>query len=113
MTLSIFAMALKKGIPHDSHASDLYLKDCEETRALIKQYGKENVSQRFISAIDKESWWEIAFAYDPFWEKASSREKRLLSFINLVIDFTENDSAGHMQYLHQQAKNALTDFSML
>ena len=43
-----------KGIPFDNHASDLYIKVNDESKALIEQYEfKENVTT-FIDNIDHE-----------------------------------------------------------
>jgi hypothetical protein len=111
--MSIFTSAVRRNLTRDHWQSDLYLKDCQEARELIALFGKEKDSKSFISAKDKCKWIEIPFAFDPFWEKLDTPDKRLLSFINLVIDFTENDLAGHMQYLNGQAKNALRDFSAI
>lgn len=111
MTISIYLSAIRKNIPYDHHESDLYLKDCQETRELIALYGKEKESKPFRSALDNTMWVDIPFAFDPFWDKIQDREKRLVSFINLVIDFSESDPAGHMIYLNGQAKNALRDFA--
>jgi len=111
MTMTIYLSALKRNIPHDHHESDLYLKDCQDTQELIALYGREKDAKSFRSALDNTTWVEIPFAFDPFWNKIQDREKRLVSFINLVIDMSENDHAGHMIYLNGQAKNALRDFA--
>ena len=57
------------GIEHGCHASDLYIPVNDETRALIKAYDfKCNVTM-FVSNTDKKLWYDIPFAYQPFWER--------------------------------------------
>lgn len=67
--MSIYKRLLKAGIPLDNHESDLYAKVTEESERIIKTYEfKENVT-RFTSNIDGQRWFDIPFAFDPFWEK--------------------------------------------
>ena len=63
----------------DHYASDLYLKDTKETRQLIDEL-KETYAcasyliDKFYSHIDKSFWFEIPFAYIPFWEAKNKEE---------------------------------------
>lgn len=57
------------GIEHDSHESDLYIPVNEQTVALIAEYEYKSNVTTFISQIDKKRWYDIPFAYIPFWEK--------------------------------------------
>lgn len=59
------------GIPLDSHESDLYAKVTDESRKIVKASGL--VCTMFISQIDGLPWFDIPFAYAPFWERRSGR----------------------------------------
>ena len=51
----------------DSHESDLYIKVNNKSKKLIDQYEfKQNVTT-FKSNIDSSIWYDIPFAYKPFW----------------------------------------------
>lgn len=49
--------------------SDLQCKVTHETQALIKRYKYKKLVTRFISAIDGTDWYEIPFAYTPYWDE--------------------------------------------
>jgi hypothetical protein len=61
------------GVPLDSHCSDLYAKITPAATAIIVEWqraNKTNVSI-FRSLLDNDVWYDIPFAYDPYWTKAS------------------------------------------
>lgn len=51
------------------HESDLYLKKNEVSEKLVKNYEFKNGVKMFVSQIDGMMWYDIPFAYDPFWNK--------------------------------------------
>lgn len=63
---SLYQILVAIGAEIDSHASDLYVKSTPEVLALV-QLSEKNYST-FKSNIDGETWIDIPFAYDPFWE---------------------------------------------
>ena len=68
--MSIYSEAKKAGIPMSSHESDLYLPahgEFTETVADILNRHKRHKHTLFISQIDNELWYDIPFAYDPWW----------------------------------------------
>ena len=68
--MDIYEQLKKANIPLDHHASDLYAKVTPESQKIIESYpGKSHVTT-FISNLDFESWYDIPFAYTPFWEKS-------------------------------------------
>lgn len=72
----LYQHAVTQGLEMDSHESDLYLKVCHKSQALIQAYKfRENVTT-FISQIDKQAWYGIPFAYQPFWDKVAKRAAR-------------------------------------
>ncbi len=52
-----------------NHVSDLHLKVTEVSERLVETYAFKNLVERFISQIDKTAWFDIPFAFDPFWEE--------------------------------------------
>ena len=67
--MTIFEKVVAQNIQYNSHRSDLYIPVNKETKRLIAEYEfKENVT-KFKDAIDNEWWFDIPFAYDPFWKK--------------------------------------------
>ena len=51
------------------HESDLYLKVTPVSLALIDKYEFRSNVTRFTSQIDRRLWFEIPFAYDPYWKR--------------------------------------------
>ena len=51
----------------DHHQSDLYLKVTPISEELVKNYEFKNNVKRFYSRTDKSSWFDIPFAYSPYW----------------------------------------------
>jgi hypothetical protein len=61
------------GIEHSNHASDLYIPVTEHTRNLVLEYEfKKNVTT-FVNQIDRKRWFDIPFAYGPFWENVAKK----------------------------------------
>ena len=76
---TLFQQANDAGIEHDSHCSDLYLPVTDETKAMIADYEFKGNVTIFTSEIDGTLWYDIPFAFDPFWAKCDECVK-LLSF---------------------------------
>jgi len=66
---SLYDRAIEQGLEMGSHESDLYLKVTPESYKLIKNYKYRPNVTTFISQIDKALWYDIPFAYQPFWDK--------------------------------------------
>lgn len=62
-----------RGIPYDHHESDLYIPVTAETTALVRQYDRNHTAEKFISQTDGKPWFDIPFAYLPWWEKRTGR----------------------------------------
>lgn len=68
-TESLFDQVKAAGLPFDNHESDLYIPVNETSQKLINGYKfKSNVTQ-FTSQIDGKRWFDVPFAYEPFWPK--------------------------------------------
>jgi hypothetical protein len=59
------------GVPMDSHESDLYVQATPEAVSIVKASGWSHMF--FQSQIDGNTWIDVAFAYEPFWEKKQAR----------------------------------------
>lgn len=67
---NIYKQAIKKMSEKDidHYNSDLYLRVNSISKKLIKEYNfKENV-ETFVDEIDHELWYDIPFAYLPFYK---------------------------------------------
>ena len=53
------------GAVMDHHYSDLYVKGSEEVAALLKQEGVQ--ASVFFNNDGSGIWYDIPFAYDPYW----------------------------------------------
>lgn len=65
---NIYKRAIAAGIPTENHCSDLYLPVTEETRRLVREYDHKKNVTAFRSQCDGRIWYDIPFAYSPFWE---------------------------------------------
>ena len=64
---------VKQNIPHDHHESDLYLPVNEQTEKLIADYDCKDRVDIFVSQADGKAWYELPFAYEPFWQECLKR----------------------------------------
>jgi len=74
--MTIYEQLKAAGVPTDSHQSDLYAKKTPESEAIIATYESRSIVTTFISQIDKTIWYDIPFAYDPFWDKVEAASRR-------------------------------------
>jgi hypothetical protein len=66
--VSIYEELKEAGVPVDSHESDLYAKVTPVSRGILARYPKQSRSC-FTSRVDKTAWFDIPFAYDPWWKE--------------------------------------------
>lgn len=79
-----YQKVIKNELEHDSHASDLYVKDCPVARIIVAEHKFLSSVTRFRSQIDNEIWFDIPFAYDPWWEKRTSSRQLTVNFTRRV-----------------------------
>lgn len=72
----LHAECVNAGLQIDSHYSDLYVLATPEARELIRKSGFYYTA--FTSQIDGKMWYEIPFAFTPFWESKSDVAARTL-----------------------------------
>ncbi len=65
---TIFDEIKAGGIEFDHHFSDLYIPVNDTTKELVKKYFGSAKIPTFISTFDKSLWYDIPFAYSPFWD---------------------------------------------
>jgi hypothetical protein len=67
---NLFDQVKDSGIPYDHHESDLYvLVTPESQKILVECLGpRPNGICTFTSQIDGKLWYDVPFAYRPFWE---------------------------------------------
>ena len=75
MDKSIYQQAVESGCMISNHASDLYIKVTDTSTVLIEDYPYKNNVVTFTSNIDNTLWYDVPFAYDPFWDKVSNLSK--------------------------------------
>lgn len=72
MKQTIYKQLIQAKLKTSHHESDLYTPVVPESTKIINNYDKDRLSvETFISEIDNQEWYNIPFAYDPFWEKYS------------------------------------------
>lgn len=65
---TLYDACVAAGLAIDSHESDMYLLDTPKAVALIVTYrGVRHGAKRFRSAVDGNLWWDVPFAFAPFW----------------------------------------------
>ena len=64
--MSLYKDLKEAGVPLDSHESDLYAMVTPESQKIIKTSGHSFTT--FISQIDGKRWYDLPFAFIPFWE---------------------------------------------
>lgn len=69
----LYRRAIKQKLECGHHESDLYLKCTSEARELVDAYKFRANVTTFTNQIDRQPWYDIPFAYQPFWDKAARR----------------------------------------
>lgn len=67
--VNIYAELLAAGVLIACHESDLYAKVTPESRAIIARYEYKGNVTTFKAQDDGALWYDIPFAYQPFWDK--------------------------------------------
>lgn len=66
--MNLYEQAKAAGIPTDHHESDLYLPATDRVRDLLAGYEWRASVKTFRSRIDGQLWYDVPFAYAPFWD---------------------------------------------
>ena len=65
-TETIYQQAVRLGLDIEHHESDLYLRKSEKSGELVDAYEHRANVRQFV-APDDSLWFDIPFAFDPFW----------------------------------------------
>jgi hypothetical protein len=71
---TLFQELTAAGCEIGNHESDLHVKVCEKALIIIVDHvllpgSTLQMPSKFASNMDGEMWWDIPFAYDPFWQR--------------------------------------------
>ena len=82
--MTIFEKVKKLGIVYDNHCSDLYIPVNDETKKLVHEYVEyKQCVTTFNCQTDGALWFNIAFAYDPWWHDA---EKQVETWAKVITN---------------------------
>ena len=80
---SLYDECVKRGIPMSNHESDLYIPVTAETQELIKHFSTSHCHKKpatdmrhgerqyntFVNQVEGGLWFDVAFAFLPWWEQ--------------------------------------------
>lgn len=66
---SLYQELVNNGVEISNWQSDLYCPKNAQTIPIVKKYEKEHYISTFKNLKDGLTWYDVAFAYDPYWEK--------------------------------------------
>lgn len=72
--VSIYTEMIEAGVPTDSHESDLYALVNDKSREIVQSYDHKGIVKTFVNT-DGKQWYDIPFAYDPFWAAKNARSE--------------------------------------
>jgi hypothetical protein len=77
--LSVYEACVKAGVEIEHHYSDLYIPVNDVTRRIIGHFfsfaGSSNLVGTFTHQIKNALYYNIAFAYQPYWDAVSDKNK--------------------------------------
>jgi len=77
-----YTALVNAGIPLDNHESDLYAKVTPEAGRIIRASGWGGVTV-FINQLDGSPWFDLPFAYLPWWEARQCRGPEAVAAANI------------------------------
>ena len=92
---SLYDEMVKAGVEMDHHESDLYVPVNDVTRAILARYPKQ-ARKTFASNPDGKPWYDIHFAYEPFWAdkiEVGKRREAARQFVKGQADGTSEPDA--------------------
>lgn len=67
---SLYDEIATSGAGFDSHYSDLYFPVTEQTTAILAKWPTHGKNAKtFICQISRKPWYDVPFAYLPYWEE--------------------------------------------
>jgi hypothetical protein len=75
MTATLYGDLLAAGVPMDSHESDLYFQDTADSRAILARFPESaSIARIFPNQRKGGMWWDVPFAFLPWWERRCAAE---------------------------------------
>jgi len=71
--MNIYQELKAAGIEISNHESDLYAKKDANSQAIVKKYQYKKNVRVFINQIDGTLWYDIPFAFAPFWAEMQAK----------------------------------------
>lgn len=71
--MEIYNEIVKAGVEYSNHESDLYVPVNEITKKIVEEYQFRGNVSTFVSNIDGKLWYDIPFAYLPYWDKKATK----------------------------------------
>lgn len=66
--MNIFEEIKKAGVEYSSWKSDLYFPKNKMTDEIVSRYEFKSKVTTFKDNVTGNTWYDVPFAYDPFWE---------------------------------------------
>ena len=74
MENNLYEAIKKAGIQIQNHYSDLYFPVTPESVAILAQYpAAKRIATTFTNQVEGGLWYEVPFAFRPYWEERKSR----------------------------------------
>ena len=70
--MTIYEQMKAAGVQIDNHESDLYVPVNAATMQILDGYEHIQNVTTFIAQGTDEKWYDIPFAYDPFWDRVKA-----------------------------------------
>jgi len=75
MTATLYGDLLAAGVPMDNHESDLHFADTADSRAILARFPESaKIARRFPNQLGGGTWWDVPFAFLPWWERRCQAE---------------------------------------
>jgi len=85
---NIHEQLTKAGVELDHHASDLYAKKTPVSERILRNYEFRSNVKTFRNQIDGSIWYDIPFAYTPFWDRVRSRASAASELVKIAKSLT-------------------------
>ena len=70
--MALYDELVAAGCRIDNHESDLYVEATPEAERILRASDRWSTVKSFISQVDGKRWFDVPFAYVPFWEAKQS-----------------------------------------
>lgn len=97
--MTLYQEVKQAGIKHDSYRSDLYILASVEAKRLLKKHEVKPWPSTFVCNVDKRIYYDVPFAFDPYWESRTTKKRPyecgLCGVIARIVTNHEKDVANY------------------